>query len=196
MFTGIVQDLGVVDKIERRSTGMKLKIKSSFRSGEINIGDSVCVNGACLTISQIRDAGFEVDISAETLKRSTLERTHRGERVNLELALRPTDRFGGHIVQGHVDGTGTIRSIAKAGEDTTMRVSYPSSLRDLFVEKGSVALNGVSLTISNLGREWIEVTFIPYTLQNTTVSSWKVGNKVNIEADLLGKYLKKWYGKG
>jgi riboflavin synthase len=196
MFTGIVQDLGVVDKIEKRSSRMRLIIKSSLERGDMRIGDSICVNGACLTMTVVNMPRFEADVSSETMKRTNLGKLRAGEKVNLELALRPIDRFGGHIVQGHVDGAGTIRGIRKAGEDLIMRISYPLPLRDLFVEKGSVALDGISLTVSNLGRGWIEVAFIPYTLKNTTISSWKVGDKVNIEADLLGKYLKKWYRKG
>ncbi len=196
MFTGIVQDLGVVDKIEKRSSGMKLRIKSSFESGMLRIGDSICLNGACLTITEMNAPRFEADVSAETMQRTTLGKLRMGKKVNLELALRLEDRFGGHIVQGHVDATGVIRGIRKAGDDVIVRVSYPSALQDFFVEKGSVALDGVSLTISNLGRDWIEAKVIPFTLQNTTISSWKVGDRVNIEVDFFGKYLKKWYGKG
>ena len=196
MFTGIVQDLGVVDKIEKRHSEMKLKIKTSFKSEDVKVGDSICINGACLTVSRTSLSGFQADVSRETLAKTNLGELHVGSKVHLELALRAGDRFGGHIVQGHVDGTGTIRRIRKIGHDLIVRVSYPSYLDDLFVGKGSVALDGVSLTISELGRGWLEVTLIPFTLQNTLLASLKVGGKINIEADLIGKYLKKWHGKG
>lgn len=196
MFTGIVQDLGVVDRIEKHSLRMKLGIKSSFSHADLKRGDSICVNGACLTVTGIQSSRFEADVSGETLKRTNLGILRIGEKVNLELAMKAGDRFGGHIVQGHVDGTGVVRRIKKTGEDIILRLSHPSDLHDLFIEKGSIALDGISLTLSKLGQGWIEVTAIPFTIQNTTLGSWKIGSKVNIEADLFGKYLKKWHGKG
>ncbi len=196
MFTGIVQDLGIVDKIEKLHSGMKLKVKTSFDGDDIKVGDSVCINGSCLTVSHLDLPSFETDVSRETLMITNLGELRPGRKVHLELALRPQDRFGGHIVLGHVDGIGIVKRIRRLGNDLIVRTSYPSFLDDLFVKKGSVALDGVSLTISELGKSWLEVTLIPFTLKNTTLSSIKVGDKINIEADLIGKYLKKWYKRG
>lgn len=195
MFTGIVQETGTVDRIVRSGSRLRLRIRSSFKEGEIRTGDSVNVNGACLTVETGTPPLFEVHVSRETMMRTTLSGLREGEKVNLELAMRAGDRFGGHMVQGHVDGTGKVVRISRSGEDTVLRVSHPDHLGEFVVEKGSVSMNGVSLTVSAQRKSWFEVTLIPHTLKNTNLSSLKVGYRVNIETDILGKYMKKFLEK-
>ena len=188
MFTGIVQDIGTIDTIIRSKGGLIMRIKTLFKDEVLAEGESINVNGACLTVEKAEHLSFQAYVSGETMARSNLASLKKGDRVNLERAMKAGDRFGGHIVQGHIDSTGTVRKIARRGGDVILRVSHPASLEGLFVEKGSVALDGVSLTVSGIGKGWIEVNQVPYTLANTTLRKLRMGQKLNIEADILGKY--------
>ncbi|MEW5806660.1 MAG: riboflavin synthase [Acidobacteriota bacterium] len=191
MFTGLVQDVGTIDRIFRSGNHVRLRINSSFKEGDMRTGDSINVNGACLTVEKWDVPFLEAHVSRETMTRTNLPDLREGEKVNLELAMRPADRFGGHIVQGHVDSTGKVRSMTKSGDDMILRISCPSSLMGYIVDKGSISINGVSLTVSRMGRGWFELTLIPHTLRNTNLQSLRTGARVNIETDIIGKYIKK-----
>lgn len=191
MFTGIVQDVGTIGRISRMKGHALMRIKTSLGKGDVRRGESINVNGACLTVERVDEQSFEAHISRETMSRTTFGHLKAGDRVNLERAMEAGDRFGGHFVQGHIDATGIVRKIKRSGEDVILRIECPCSLEQLFVEKGSVSIDGVSLTISALGRGWLEVTLVPYTMANTNLSSLRTGRRVNVEADVLGKYVKK-----
>ncbi len=196
MFTGIVQDIGTIDKISRVRGALRLRIQSSFDQDTIREGDSINVNGACLTAEMISANFFEVYVSRETLMRTNFSFLREREEVNLERSMEVGDRFGGHIVQGHIDAVGTVKKIVQRDSETVVRVSWPANLEGLFVEKGSVSINGVSLTISGIGRNWIDVTLVPYTLKRTNLSTLRVGHRVNIETDIVGKYVQKYQEMG
>ncbi len=196
MFTGIVQDIGTIDKISRVRGTLRMRIKSSFQEGAIREGDSINVNGACLTAEKVTENCFEAYVSRETMMRTNFSSLRERERVNLERSMEIGDRFGGHIVQGHVDAVGTVKKIIQRDNDTVVRISWPADMEGLSVEKGSVSINGASLTISAIGRGWIEVTLVPYTIKNTNLSMLKGGHRVNIEADIVGKYIQKYQEMG
>ena len=185
MFTGLVQDLGSVAAARRDGDGTRLEIATQL-VGEIAEGDSVAVNGVCLTAVALDDDGFEADVVRETLERTSLGRLAAGDSVNLELPLRASDRLGGHVVQGHVDGTGTVET---PGE--RLRVGAPPELLRYIVEKGSIAVDGVSLTVAAVDDEAFEVALIPETLERTTLGSLERGSTVNVEVDVLAKYVEK-----
>lgn len=189
MFTGIVQDTGEVVKIESGPTGgRRLWISGSVLEGAAD-GASVAVDGVCLTVTH-RDGGTcRFDLSGETLERSSLHGRAAGDRVNLERPLRAGDELGGHLMQGHVDGVGTIRDVAAEGPDRRIVVSVPTGLGPYLVEKGSVAVDGVSLTVTRAAEEWFEVAVVPHTLTVTTLGSAEEGQRVNIEVDVIAKYV-------
>jgi riboflavin synthase len=192
MFTGIVEELGEVVALERRDGSARLTIKGSVAAGAAH-GDSIAVNGVCLTVTDITDAAFTADVMGETLGRTGIGSLGPGSLVNLERPLRLADRLGGHLVQGHVDGTGRIVSRTPAGQWEVVRISLPNGLARYVAEKGSVAVDGVSLTVSALGagaeEPWFEVSLIPATLQLTTLGAKYVGELVNLEVDVLAKYV-------
>jgi riboflavin synthase len=190
MFTGLVQERGSVQAVERGDGGVRLRVSARL-SGELEPGDSVAVNGVCLTAVEADSRGFAADVIAETLRRSSLGPLAQGDRVNLELPLRPADRLGGHFVQGHVDGTGVMESIGEEGSSRTLRVAPPVELLPYVVEKGSIALDGVSLTVASVDDEGFTVALIPETLTSTTLGDAVAGRSVNIEVDLLAKYVEK-----
>jgi riboflavin synthase len=191
MFTGLIADLAVVRRVEHDDDGATLEIATSL-AGELREGDSVAVNGVCLTATSIDDAGFRTQAMAETLRRSSLARLRVGETVNLELALRADGRLGGHIVQGHVDGTATIEGVRAEGFARVLRVKLDDlDLTRYLVEKGSVAVNGVSLTVSELHEDGFSVSLIPETLARTNLGEARVGDRVNLEVDILAKHLER-----
>jgi riboflavin synthase len=189
VFTGIVTELGEVEALEAGAEGARLRVRARLAS-ELAPGDSVAVNGACLTASAAANGTFEADVMPQTLDLTTLGALEPSARVNLELPLRATDRLGGHVVQGHVDGTGTVVSLEPEGIARRLRVELPEELRPYVVERGSIAIEGVSLTVAALGGGWVEVALIPETLERTTLGSVAAGDKLNVECDLLARYVR------
>jgi riboflavin synthase len=185
MFTGLVVSTGKVE-----SVGPRLRIATPLTS-ELARGDSIAVGGVCLTAVEIENGSFEADVMEETLKRSSLGSLKPGDAVNLELALRVGDRLGGHFVQGHVDATGTVESVEERGLSTVIRFTAPADVLRYIVEKGSIAVDGVSLTVVDVGDESFSVSLIPETLERTTLGALSPGDIVNLEADMLAKYVVK-----
>jgi riboflavin synthase len=190
MFTGLVQDVGSVESIEASAEGARLRIATEL-GAEIGLGDSVSVDGACLTAVAADAAGFEVEAVNQTLKVTALRTLGAGDRVNLELAMRANARLGGHIVQGHVDGVATVAAVEDDGFGRRLRVALPAALGRYAIDKGSIALSGVSLTIAALGEDWIEVALIPETLERTKLGAAAPGDELNVEVDLVAKYVER-----
>ena len=188
MFTGLVQDLGEIVAADASGDGVRLTIATDLELAE---GDSIAVNGVCLTATAIADGHFAADVMNETLRRSSLAEVATGARVNLELPLRAADRLGGHFVQGHVDGVGGIWDIRDDGFARVVTVGVPAELMRYVVEKGSIAIDGVSLTVSALGHDWLQVSLIPETLERTILGGATVGQPVNLEVDVLAKYIER-----
>ena len=194
MFTGIVEDVGIVKEVISIRSGVRLKIGSKI-SKELKNGDSVAVNGACLTVVERKEDNFSVEVSFETLNRTNLGKANSGKRVNLERALKLSDRLDGHIVLGHVDTTATIKSINRVGEFYILSIAIDSYTFEHSVEKGSIAIDGISLTIAKLTENSLDVAVIPFTYENTNLKYLKPGETVNIEVDIIGKYVKKFMKK-
>lgn len=195
MFTGLVQELGSVVSVTRRDGGALLTIGARCAQ-ELVRGDSVLVNGVCLTAAEARDGEFAADLSPETVRRSSIGELERGDSVNLELPLRAQDLLGGHLVQGHVDCVGQVESVSEDGSSRTVRVAAaPSALRYV-VEKGSVAVDGVSLTVTAVGERSFSVSLVPETLARTNLGDAAPGRRVNLEVDVLAKYLEKLVASG
>ncbi len=190
MFTGLVADLGTVAALEATSDGVRLLVSSPL-AGELSEGDSVAVNGVCLTATRIADGHFSADVMHETLRRSSLAEAAGGARVNLELPLRAQDRLGGHMVQGHVDGVGVVLATREDGFARSVTVEAPSELLRYVVEKGSIAVDGVSLTVAGVTADTFSVSLIPETLQRTNLGEAAPGTPVNLEVDVLAKYVEK-----
>jgi riboflavin synthase len=190
VFTGLVQDLGRVTVVDATDDGVTLSVRTKL-AGEIGEGDSVAVNGVCLTATAIADGEFQAEVMHETLRRSSLAEASAGSDVNLELSLRAADRLGGHIVQGHVDGLGAVRDVREDGFARVVTVGAPPELLRYVVEKGSIAVNGVSLTVVDVGADWFSVSLIPETLERTTLGSAAPGAPVNLEVDVVAKYVEK-----
>lgn len=192
MFTGIVEELGEVVSREDLGDSARLVIRGPVVTSDAGHGDSIAVNGVCLTVVDVlADGSFSADVMAETLQRSSLREAVSGARVNLERAAAISSRLGGHIVQGHVDGTGAIVSRTPSEHWTVVRVSLPAALSRYVVEKGSITVDGVSLTVSGLGPDWFEVSLIPTTLDLTTLGRAEVGAPVNLEVDVIAKYVER-----
>lgn len=189
MFTGLVQGMGTVEAIERRSGQMRLAIKASFALPDVVLGESIAVNGVCLTVESFAGNSFSAYASAETLEKSNLGGLSSGARVNLERALAVGDRLGGHLVSGHVDCLASVSGVRAEGESTRYTLSFPAQFGIYVVEKGSVCLDGVSLTVNDCGEDWLGVNVIPATQAETTVGGWSAGGKVNMECDIIGKYV-------
>ena len=185
MFTGIVEEVGVVAKIS--DNGMT--VLATKVTEDLKLGDSIAVNGTCLTAVSFDRTEFSVDLSPETVRRTSLGRLSVGGPVNLERALLASDRMGGHIVQGHVDGTGRIMSTKRDGDSTIFRIRVPKRLNRYIVEKGFVAVDGISLTVVKIGASSFTLAVIPYTLKNTNLAALSIGDRVNLEADILAKYV-------
>jgi riboflavin synthase len=190
MFTGLVEDIGTVESLQSGDEGARLRIATQL-AGEIGDGDSVAVNGVCLTATAVDAGGFETEAMNQTLSVTSLGGLGEGGRVNLELAMKASARLGGHIVQGHADGIGTVVSIEQDGFARRLRVGLGHELLRYVVEKGSLALDGVSLTVSGLGEGWAEVSLIPETLERTTLGGAAEGDKLNVECDVVAKYVER-----
>jgi riboflavin synthase len=190
VFTGLVQDLGTIEELERHERGARLTISASL-TGELEEGDSVAVNGVCRTATAVRDHHFSAVAVNETLKRSTLGALQRGAHVNLELPLRVSDRLGGHLVQGHVDGVGEVVEAIADGIARRIRVAAPGEVLRYVVPKGSIAVDGVSLTVVDLDERSFTVSLIPETLERTNLGEASPGRKLNLEVDVLAKYVEK-----
>ena len=193
MFTGLIADLGSVTALEQDGDGALIEIRSGL-AGAISEGDSVAVNGVCLTATAVGDDGFSAQAMIETLERSSLGQLRAGAPVNLELALRAGDRLGGHVVQGHVDGIATVRSVRDQGFARVLGIDVDPGLARYLVEKGSVAVDGVSLTVSALEDSGFSVSLIPETLERTSLGAIREGGVVNIEVDILAKHVERLLG--
>ena len=190
MFTGLVGDLGTVTAVDATADGVRLAVQTAL-APEIDEGDSVAVNGVCLTATAVAEGHFSADVMHESLRRSSLAEVGEGSAVNLELPLRASDRLGGHIVQGHVDGVGVVRERREDGFSRVVTIGAPAELLRYVVEKGSIAVDGVSLTVSAIGDDWFEVSLIPETLERTTLGAAEPGRPVNLEVDVLAKYVER-----
>jgi riboflavin synthase len=190
MFTGLVKDLGRVTAVQQTGDGVTLAVRTRL-SGEIAEGDSVAVNGVCLTATAVQDGTFEAEVMHETLRRSSLAEVGEGSAVNLELALRAADRLGGHIMQGHVDGLGTVAAVREDGFARVVTIEAPPELLRYVVHKGSIAVDGVSLTVARIDDAGFDVSLIPETLERTNLGLAETGRAVNLEVDVLAKYVEK-----
>jgi len=190
VFTGLVQELGTVESLRRERDGARLTIGAQL-AGELRAGESIAVNGVCLTAVEVHDHAFTAEAMNETLERSALGELRAGARVNLELPLRAGERFGGHLVQGHVDGVGEVAALGDDGLARRLTIAAPERLLRYTVEKGSIAVDGVSLTVVAAGERSFTVSLIPETLQRTTLGDAQVGRKLNLEVDVVAKYVEK-----
>ena len=194
MFTGIIETKGSIVSVAKGAKGSRLTINAKGIMDDVKLGDSISVNGVCLTAAEIKDDTFTADVMEETLRRSNLGSLKPGSEVNLERAMAAGGRFGGHIVSGHIDGTGTITSFVNEGNAIWVTVEAPPSILNLIVEKGSIAIDGISLTVAYIDSKCFKVSIIPHTSSETTLTSKKVGDKVNLENDIIGKYVEKLMG--
>jgi riboflavin synthase len=190
MFTGLIEDIGTIESLQSGDDGARVRIATRL-AAEIAEGDSVAVNGVCLTATAVDADGFETEAMNQTLDVTALGALADSDKVNLELAMKASDRLGGHIVQGHADGVGTVASIEDDGFARRLRVSLGPELIRYVVEKGSIGLNGVSLTVAALGESWAEVSLIPETLERTTLGEAAMGDKLNVECDVVAKYVER-----
>jgi riboflavin synthase len=196
MFTGIIEELGTVQAVVTRAAGARLQVRCSTVAADLTVGASIAVNGVCLTAVDPRPDSFSADVSPETLRRSNLGGLRIGSRVNLERPLSPTGRLSGHIVQGHVDGTGEFLALEDLGDENWwLRIRVPAELDPFLVHKGSIAIDGISLTIAALERDTLSATIIPHTYRNTTLAGYRPGARVNLECDILAKHVAKLLGK-
>lgn len=192
MFTGIIEELGTVESLARQTAGAWLRVRCAQVLEDLKKGSSIAVNGVCLTAVELDGGSFSADLAPETLRRSNLGDLQPGLRVNLERPLLPTDRLSGHIVQGHVDGTGEFLSLEQVGDENWwLKIRVPAELDRYLVFKGSIAIDGVSLTIASLERDVLGVTIIPHTYQATTLGTYKPGDRMNLECDVLAKHVEK-----
>jgi len=192
VFTGIIETVGRVASIERHGELARIEIEAPAILEGVKLGDSVAVNGACLTVAKLAPPRIAFDAVRETLEKTALGALAAGSRVNLERAMRADGRFDGHIVQGHVDATGTVRALERHDSDVRFAVATPEVFADQLVPKGSVTIDGVSLTVVDVARDGFDVVLIPHTLAETTLGEREPGDAVNLEADVLGKYVKKY----
>ncbi len=198
MFTGIIEELGKIASLEKHANGARIKISVQTVTEDANEGDSIAVNGVCLTALDIAAKSFAADVSQETLDRSTIGDLKVGSSVNLERAVTPTTRLGGHIVQGHVDGRGEFLQTTQEGDFWTVRIGFPNEIGQYLVYKGSISVEGISLTISKLTDDYFEIAVIPKTWELTNLSKLQKGDAVNLEVDVIAKYVERIliYGKG
>jgi riboflavin synthase len=194
MFTGIIEELGNIAGVDHGENGARIKISATVVTADSRDGDSIAVNGVCLTALDVNKDSFSADVSPETLARSTLGALAPGSPVNLERAVTPQTRLGGHIVQGHVDATGNFISAVEEDGFWTVRIGFPPEMSKYLVFKGSVAVEGISLTVANLGKDFFEIAIIPKTWEVTNLSSLKPGDHVNLEADVIAKYVERMIG--
>ncbi len=195
MFTGIIESIGCVSGVQLESDFARIVVEAPDLVQGTRLGDSVAVNGTCLTVVEIEGSHLSFDAVRETLERTNLGELRSDSRVNLERALRADGRLDGHIVQGHIDGTGRVVRVEQRGEDVRFIVDCDSSFADLLVEKGSVAIDGVSLTVVTVEKHGFDVVLIPHTLLETTLGDREPGQRLNLEADILGKYVRRYLGR-
>lgn len=191
MFTGIVEETGIIERVTKGAHSAVLSIRADVILSDLRIGDSVAVNGICLTATGVSSTGFTADVMHETLNRSSLASLTTGTRVNLERAMAANGRFGGHIVAGHVDGTGIVKSIRRDDNAVWYEISAPAEIMRYVVEKGSITIDGISLTVAKVGQGSFSVSVIPHTAAVTVLSERKTGSVVNLENDIIGKYVEK-----
>lgn len=191
MFTGIIEELGAIRGITPARDGARLEVSARTVLADAKLGDSIAVNGVCLTVVDKASDWFAADVSAETLRRTSLKQAKTGSRVNLERAMAANGRFGGHIVQGHVDGTGEFLKARAGGDSWTVRFGFPPELARYLVEKGSITVDGISLTVAALGDTWFEIAVIPHTWKVTNLGTLGRGAAVNLEVDILAKYIER-----
>jgi len=195
MFTGLIEDLGTVRELRKSADNVCLTVATTIPMDELELGESVAVNGVCLTLVDFRDGHFTADVSPETMARSTLASLKPGSLVNLERALRFGARLGGHLVSGHVDTVGMITVLTRDGNARRFTFRIPPEINRYVVEKGSVAIDGISLTVNQVTEDTFSVAVIPHTLEKTTLQDRQVGSTVNVETDLIGKYVERLLGK-
>ncbi len=191
MFTGIIEELGKISEFEKRADGARVKISAQIVTENTNGGDSIAVNGVCLTAIDVKENSFAADVSNETLRRSTLGKLKVGAKVNLERAVTPTTRLGGHLVQGHIDATGKFLSATQEGDFWTVCVGFPPEIAKYLIYKGSISVEGISLTIANLSRDSFEIAVIPKTWNQTNLHALQNGDAVNLEVDMIAKYVER-----
>ncbi len=191
MFTGLVEEIGRIESVASSAKSAKITIKAKTVLEGVKLGDSICTNGVCLTVTEFDSEKFSVDVMAESMRRSNLKNLKKGDEVNLERALKLSDRLGGHIVSGHIDGTGRIESFEKEDNAVWITVSAAPELLKYIIEKGSIAIDGVSLTVAYVDSEVFKVSIIPHTKDVTTLLKKQPGQEVNLECDMIGKYIEK-----
>ncbi|MGE0885188.1 MAG: riboflavin synthase [Blastocatellales bacterium] len=191
MFTGIIEELGTIRKITTGRDGARLEVLARTVLTDAKLGDSIAVNGVCLTVVDKSSDWLAADMSAETLRRTSLKQAQTGTRVNLERAMSASSRFGGHIVQGHVDGTGQFLETKASGDGWIVRIGFPAELARYIVEKGSITVDGISLTVAALGDDWFEIAVIPHTWKATNLSTLQRNAAVNLEVDIIAKYVER-----
>lgn len=194
MFTGIIEEIGTIEGMKKGASSAVLRIQASKIMDDIHLGDSIAVNGVCLTVTRISSTGFESDVMHETMNRSSLGNLRIGSSVNLERAMPANGRFGGHIVSGHIDGTGTILNIQRDDNAVWYKIKTPLSVLRYIIEKGSIAIDGISLTVAKVSKDSFHVSIIPHTAQFTTLDKRRVGDLVNLENDCVGKYVEHLMG--
>ncbi len=195
MFTGLIQGIGKVKTVQRAHSDMRFSVAPLFEFTDCRVGDSISVDGVCLTVTDVSEGIFVMYVSGETLSRSTLSLLKQGDEVNIEMSLRLTDRLGGHLVSGHVDGTGKILKKEKHQRSWLIGIGINEQISRYTIEKGSIAVDGISLTINQCKERYFEVNIIPQTRDMTTILKKKVGDLVNVETDLIGKYIEKFFSK-
>lgn len=192
MFTGIIAAIGKIETIQPQGGDLRLQVATQkLDLADVALGDSIAVNGVCLTVVEINAAKLSFDVSRESLERTSLGSVQTGSAVNLEKALAVGDRLGGHFVSGHVDGLGKVLSLQESARSVTCRIEVPVGLERYIAEKGSICIDGVSLTVNNVGDNWFEVNIIPHTMQETIISHYQAATKVNLEVDLIARYLER-----
>jgi len=194
MFTGIIEGFGTIREIRTEGQGKRMTVDADFFLEQTKIGHSICVSGACLTVITIDNKRFKVDVSPETLAKTTFKSAKIGDRVNLERALRLSDRIDGHLVSGHIDGIGTVTLKQNIGNAIIVSIKVPEFISHYMIQKGSVAVDGISLTVNNCGHDSFDVSIIPHTAKLTTIGFKKAGDLVNIETDMIGKYIERFVG--
>lgn len=191
MFTGLIEEIGRIEKITPIAGGISLQINADMVMEDISINDSICVDGVCLTVTKILNSGFWVDAVGATLDKTTFAQAKSAALVNLERSVRLNDRLGGHLVQGHINGVGSIFEIEKLGENYLLKVIIPDELEKYLIKEGSIAINGISLTIADIMNNIISISIIPHTWEKTTLKYKQVNDKVNVEIDIFAKYVEK-----
>lgn len=191
MFTGIVEELGLIANTKPISGGISFKVSASKVLKDIVVNDSICIDGVCLTVTKVEKEGFWVDAVGTTLQKTTFAELKNIGKVNLERSVRLNDRLGGHLVQGHVNGIGTITEIQKLGENYLVKIAIPENLEKYLIKEGSIATNGISLTIADVNDNIVSISIIPHTWKNTTLKYKNINDKVNVEIDILAKYVEK-----